>query len=61
MFLGFVDSIETPVRTTSLRLERTDDPCGLARLRLELDALHLSAPSGTDESDPAAGTTEDRR
>lgn len=61
MFLGFVDSIETPVRTTSLRLERTDDPRGLARLRLELDALHLSAPSGTDESDPAAGTTEDRR
>ena len=46
-FLTLVDELPNPVRTTSLRIERLDSDRGLARLHLELDALHLAdSPAG---------------
>ena len=51
-FLSLVDELPNPVRTTSFRLERIDSERGLARLHLELDALHLAhSPSGDSQVD----------
>lgn len=49
-FLELVDDLPNPVRTTTFRLERLDSEAGMARLQLELDALHLSG-SPVDDSD----------
>ena len=49
-FLSLVDDLPNPVRTTSFRLERLDSDGGLARLHLELDALHLAgSPAGNSQ------------
>ena len=40
--LGLIDALSTPVRTTTIEIERLDSKPGIARLRLELDALHLA-------------------
>ena len=53
--LVLVDNLPNPVRTTSFRLERLESDRGLARLHLELDALHLTeSPMGgfKPDSDP---------
>lgn len=54
-FLELVDDLPTPVRTTNFRLERLESEGNLARLRLELDALHLAASPGDDTRSPVAG------
>ena len=49
-FLMLVDDLPNPVRTTSFRLERIDSDRGMARLHLELDALHLAeSPAGRSD------------
>jgi len=45
--LEVVDGLDVPVRTTSVRLERTDvEGGGAARLELDLDVLHRSVGTG---------------
>ncbi len=51
--LGLIDELSTPVRTTTIEIERLESEPGIARLRLELDALHLvdEAPGGFPAAD----------
>lgn len=51
-FLELVDDLPTPVRTTNFRLERLESQGNLARLDLELDALHLAASPGDGSGTP---------
>jgi len=50
--LDLVDGLPGPVRTTTLRLERTEfDGASAARLELELDVLHRDASDDAMEND----------
>ena len=51
-FIGFVDGLATPTRITTFELERLDERSTLARLRIEIDALHLAASAGAEEGAP---------
>jgi hypothetical protein len=51
--LAVVDGLEVPVRTTTIRLERTEIDGGpAARLELELDVLHRRDESGEEAARP---------
>lgn len=48
-FIGLVDGLTTPTRITTLELERLEEESAMARLRIEIDALHLAATAGMNE------------
>lgn len=51
--LGLVDDLPGPVRTTALRLQRTEvDHAPAVRLELELDVLHRDAVTDREEKTP---------
>lgn len=50
-FIGFVDGLATPTRITNFELERTPESSAMARLRIEIDALHLAASAGVEDGD----------